>query len=69
MTMHICVECKHHRKEGRMGIRCHAGIVTRIVRSPVTGTTATVMDGPLPTPCEARREHHPDTCPDYKEQE
>ncbi|MHA6903309.1 hypothetical protein ACJBUE_20835 (plasmid) [Ralstonia syzygii subsp. celebesensis] len=62
--MDVCINCKHHRKEGRAGIRCYAGVVEQIVRSPVTGVRATSRQG-QPEQCEARRRVHPDECPDY----
>ncbi|WWQ30281.1 hypothetical protein RSgd_1479 [Ralstonia solanacearum] len=65
MTMHICINCKHHRKEGRLGIRCHAGVITWPVRNRVTGTVDTIRQG---TPEECYRKRTADTCPDYKEQ-
>ncbi|MGA4005339.1 hypothetical protein ACI2US_03095 [Ralstonia nicotianae] len=68
MTMHICINCKHHRKEGSLGIRCWSGVIERIVRDPVTGNTGTVRDHE-PVRCYEKRHAHPDTCPDYKEQE
>ncbi|CAH0444313.1 hypothetical protein LMG10661_00792 [Ralstonia syzygii subsp. syzygii] len=63
--MHICIDCKHHRKEGSKGIRCHARVVTRIVRNPVTGVGSTVQEPP-PQSCETRRNNFLDTCPDFQ---
>lgn len=62
--MDICVQCKHHRKEGRMGIRCYAGVIEQIKRNPVTGAVYTRRSSE-PADCEARRMVHQDTCPDY----
>lgn len=62
--MHICIECKHHRKEGRAGIRCWAGVVESVVRDPVTGATKKLRNFE-PVNCYARRRVHTETCPDY----
>ncbi|MHA6907396.1 hypothetical protein ACQUJS_03020 [Ralstonia pseudosolanacearum] len=62
--MDICVNCKHHRKEGRAGIRCWYGVVETIQRDPVTGTRSTTLNA-RPTNCTEKRRIHPDTCPDY----
>ncbi len=62
--MDICVNCKHHRKEGRAGIRCWFGVVEQIDRDPVTGTRTTRLSA-RPVDCTEKRRNHPDTCPDY----
>lgn len=62
--MDICVNCKHHRKEGQQGIRCWSGVIERIERDPVTGARRTRLNK-QPVACSEKRLPFPDTCAEY----